>query len=563
MFAAIYIPDFPVEAVLRIDARGNSGGVPAPREQAVAVIAGKPPLEKVFAANERARARGIEPGMTRLQVESFGGGIQLRRRSPEQEASAHAALLDAACAFSPRVEATAADTAILDLAGLEALFGPPAKIARDLARRASELGLETHVAVAADPDAALYAARGFAGVTVIPPQKTAERLGLLDIDVLAQDAERSEDFDGAIPIERFCEVMERWGIRTFRPFAALPSVAVVERLGQRGLTLQRLARGARARTIVPFEPLLVFEESIQLEYPVENLEPLAFLLNRMLEQLCARLAARSLATNEVRLTCELDLASEVDVSPRSRGAAEKPEESKKEKDPSAPPRLGGEKDFSRTLKLPVPMQDAKILLKLLQLDLAAHPPAAPIMKLALRAEPVRPRARQDGFFVPVAPEPEKLELLLARVSGIVGEGNAGAVEILDSHRPDAHRMKRFSVSSSRFPDTGNGKPKTGNGDATRLALRLYRPPLRARVEVEARSGKPVRVSFLEHARAEVISCTGPWRTSGEWWTNDGWQRDEWDVALPIKDVNTKNAAALYRMFRDVTSGDWFVYGSYD
>ena len=562
MFAALYIPDFPVEAVIRRNDGMNGRGI-ALREQPVAVLEGKPPLEKVVAANERARALGIEPGITRLEAESYGV-VKLLPRSPAQEAATYAALLDAACAFSPRVEATAADTVVLDLAGLEALFGPPAKLARDLARRASELGIEAHVAVAANPDAAVYAARGFAGVTIIPPDQTAERLGLLPIEILAPEAEAPEDLDGAKPVERFTEIMQRWGLRTLRPFAALPSVAVVERLGQRGLLLQRLARGEWSRTLVPFEPSAVFEETCELEYPVENLEPLAFLLNRMLEQLCARLKARSLATNELRLTCELDASvNEEDLSPRRHGghgenANEEEQEEKGRRVSPCAPCLRGEKGFARTLKLPVPMQDARVLLKLLQLDLAAHPPGAPVEKLALRAEPVKPRATQDGFFVPVAPEPERLELLLARVAAIVGEQNVGAAEVLDSHRPDAHRMKKFQVSSFDYPErsTGNRKPGTGNARSARLALRLFRPPLRARVEVQG--GKPVRVSFLENVRVEVTACAGPWRTSGEWWTNDGWQRDEWDVAL-----KTKAGAALYRLYRDVNSGDWFVYGSYD
>jgi protein ImuB len=303
----------------------------------------------------------------------------------------------------------------------------------------------------------------------------------------------------------------------------------------------------------------VFEETCELEYPVENLEPLAFLLNRMLEQLCARLRARSLATNEVRLTCELDAIADVrlQIAGSAEDLGQKHSEICNQKS-AISDRLRGEKVFARSVKLPVPIQDARVLLKLLQLDLAAHPPGAPIAKLALRAEPVKPRATQDGFFIPVAPEPEKLELLLARAAAIVGEENIGAAEVLDSHRPDAHRMKRFSVFGSGFPEraTGNRKPETGNRDATRLALRLFRPPLRARVEVQA--GKPVRVSFLEHARAEVTASTGPWRTSGEWWTNDGWQRDEWDVSL-----QTKSGTALYRLYRDIATGDWFVYGSYD
>jgi protein ImuB len=545
MFSALFIPDFPVEAVVRAE--------PALRDQAVAVLEGKPPLEKVAGANERARALGIEAGMARLQVEEYGGGIALRRRSPEQEASTHAALLDAACAFSPRVEDTACDTVLADLAGLEALFGPASKIGRDLARRASELGVECNVAVAGDPDSAMYIARGFAGVTIVPPDKTAERLGMLPIEVLAPEAERPEGSDGVKPVERFVEVMERWGIRAFRAFAALPSVAVVERLGQRGLELQKLARGEMRRTLVPLEPPLEFEERVELEHPVENLEPLAFLLNHMLEQLCARLAARSLATNEVRLTCELDDSVDEDLSPRRHGGHG--EEPKEKELLRVSPCLRGEKGFVRTLRLPVPMSDAKVLLKLLQLDLTAHPPGAPVEKIALRAEPVRPRALQDGFFVPIAPEPEKLELLLARVAAWVGEENVGAAEVLDSHRPDAHRVKKFQVSSFEFQNRRTRNPKLETRDSTKLALRLFRPPLRAKVDVK--SGSPAHVAFLQQ-RGEVIACAGPWRTSGEWWTNDGWRRDEWDVAVQAKD-----SIALYRLYRDLNSGDWFVYGSYD
>jgi protein ImuB len=263
----------------------------------------------------------------------------------------------------------------------------------------------------------------------------------------------------------------------------------------------------------------------------------------MLEQLCARLAARSLATNALRLACRLDPVEDPETPSRRTTA--------KNKDGSSG--LGEEGLFVRTLKLPVPMQDPRVLLKLLQLDLAAHPPGAPVEKLALRAEPVRPRTAQDGFFVPIAPEPEKLELLLARVAALVGEGNVGAAEVLDSHRPDAHGIRKFQVSELQQRDRGSG---LGPRAATQLALRLFRPPLRARVEAQA--GAPARVSFLALARAEVLGCAGPWRTSGEWWTSGGWRRDEWDVAL-----RTTAGAALYRMYRDLDSGDWFVYGSYD
>src|SRR6202142_1047405 len=142
-FACIFVPDFPVEALLRAE--------PDLRAQALAVLEGKAPLQTVFALNEKARQAGISTGMTKLQVEACSD-VGLRPRSLLQEAAAHAALLDCAQSFSPRVEDAGWDTVLLDLAGMEPLFGPLPKIARAIGHRASDLGLEAHVAIASNPD---------------------------------------------------------------------------------------------------------------------------------------------------------------------------------------------------------------------------------------------------------------------------------------------------------------------------------------------------------------------------------------------------------------------------
>ncbi len=419
-FACIFVPDFPVEALLRAE--------PELRSQSLAVLEGKAPLQKVFAVNENARRAGVDPGMTKLQIEACTG-LVLRARSLPQEAAAHAALLDCAQSFSPRVEAAGCDTIVLDLAGLQPLFGPLPKIARALARRASDLGLETSVAVAGNPDTAVLAARGFSGVTVIPEGKEAEQLGSLPVEVLFGNSTQES--------AQLLETFSRWGIRKLRDLAALPDIALSERLGQAGIHLQKLACGATSRTLVPVEPPLIFEEVIELEYPLVLLEPLAFLLGRLLEQLCARLEARALATQELRLCLELENGWQTDEITTGDGRARR--------------------SFQRTLRLPVPLLDSRTFLKLLQLDLKAHPPGAPIVKIQLAAEPVRPRAAQNGLFLPPSPEPEKLELTLARIAGIVGEDKVGSLELLDTHRPEGFRMQRFapveSFSPQRHRDT--------------------------------------------------------------------------------------------------------------
>ncbi len=515
------------------------------------MLTGRPPLEKVVALNERARQTGVELGATKSQLEAWEN-LVLRARSESQETSAHAALLDCAQSFSPEVEDATSGAVLLNLAGLEPLLGPLPKIARDLERRVSQIGLEANIAVAANPDAALLAARGFPGVTLIPEGHEAERLGDLPVDVLLESF--SSDVEEAA---RWVEMFDRWGIRKLRALAALPEVPVSERLGQQGIRLRKLARGAASRNLRILEPRLIFAESVELEYPIVLLEPLAFLLNRMLEQVCARLGARALAVQELHLNLELAAAQ-----------------------------LKGCASFTRTLRLPTPMLDAKMFLKLLQLDLQAHPPGAPIVKIHLSADPARPRALQSGLFQPVFPEPEKLELTLARIAGIVGEGRVGSVELLDTHREGAFAVRHFAPvepasAEPRSKQSGNRKKDMPMQESDSvcpidekleeyaienakeqlsavIALRLFRPPLGASVTLL--EAKPVRMRCLEREdiAGEIVWTAGPWRSSGDWSEQEGWSREEWDIAVPAE-----TGLVLYRLVQDKLSGNWFVEGMYD
>src|SRR4029079_13143769 len=134
--------------------------------QPVAVVDGTPPLLKVVSANKKAAEAGIEWGMAKLKVEHFFN-VAIRPRSPVQESSAHAALLDCANAFSPRVEDTADDTVVIDLEGLDRLFGSHHEIAAQIFYQTLLVGLQPNVAFAMNPDAAICASRGFEGILVI------------------------------------------------------------------------------------------------------------------------------------------------------------------------------------------------------------------------------------------------------------------------------------------------------------------------------------------------------------------------------------------------------------
>ncbi|MCI0356444.1 MAG: DNA polymerase Y family protein [Acidobacteria bacterium] len=566
LFACLFVPDFPVAAVVRAE--------PELRAQAIAVVAGVPPQLTVAAANARARAAGVEAGMTELEAKAHSPSLAIRRRSPQLELATQVALAELAQSVSPHIECTAPGTVLLDLAGLDRLLGPPAKLARDLTQRVAALGLEANVGVAANPDAALHAARGFAGIALIPAGREAERLGNLPLNVLA-------------PAPEILETLDLWGVRTFRALAALPEVAVAERLGEEGLRLQKLARGAGSRVLQCAGEELHFEEKLELEAPIEDLEPLAFVLGRLLDQICACLKARALAVQELRVKLDLD-------SPRRHGDAEVDQVSGVGYQVSGVENRTSDTRHlipgvhERTLRLPVPLADARVFLKLLQLELAAHPPPAPVMRVTLTAEPAKPRVEQSGLFLPKAPQPEKLELVLARLAA-AGAGSAGSPQLLDTHRPSAFRMTRFNPIAG-LPNRRIAELKDSPGAArhnsaipqfgnpTILALRLFRPPLAAFVQL--RDGRPLHVACAA-IRGAVVWLAGPWRSSGDWWQqvesashpSDAasgsaselsasavpWAREEWDVALKQNEAGL----ALYRIFRDLIGGKWFVEGEYD
>ena len=556
-FACIFVPNFPVAAVSRAE--------PELRTLALAIFEGKPPMERVFAVNEGAERMGITPGMTKAQSE-LCSELRLRPRSLLQESVAHAALLDCAQSFSPCVEDAAADTAILDLTGMGSLFGSLPEIARSLFRRAAELGIDGNVAVASNPDAAVLAARGSSGVTVIPQGKESEFLGSLPVKLLfanqcARKESEEKETDQKKESARLLETLDRWGVRNLRALAALPEIALSERLGQEGLRLQQLARGAASRALVPVETLAVFEEAVELEYPIVLLEPLAFLLNCLLEQICARLASRALNTQELRLTLELQNLTggdhRLDAS-KIFGKSDSSQSSSREQHFVS----GRQNKFCRTLSLPLPMLDPKLFLKLLQLDLNAHPPGAPILKIHLAAEPARPRSAQGGLFLPPSPEPEKLELTLARIAGLVGESRVGSLELLDTYRAEGFRMRCFVPGATQENPAQENRPRKTSEPAEEksaiTALRRFRPPLRATVILENGELVLVVCSKKKEVLGSVLWKAGPWRSSGDWWEREAWARDEWDIAL-----QNAEGIALYRLVHDLLDGAWFVEGRYD
>jgi protein ImuB len=347
---------------------------------------------------------------------------------------------------------------------------------------------------------------------VIPPGREADQLARLPLFLLGGSPD-------------FARTLDTWGIYTFGEFAALPPLGVSARLGEEGLAMQRLARGQGNRLLRVEKESVEFFEEFEPESSLDLMEPLLLLAGRMLNDLCSRVTSHSLGVNQIHLRLKMERVEQRPV------------------------------DYELMLDLPVPMCNAKVFLKLLQLELAERPPESPIEKIRIDLKPVESRATQHGLFLPASPEPEKLEITLARIRGLVGAANLGAPVLIDTHRPDSFRLESLRGTSRTHSLTVAPQLTAANRI---LALRRFRPPQHAQVWIGT-DGRPIRVSFSK-AQGRVLECAGPWHTSGNWWSGgcepwaEPWDREEWDVEL---------AVALLRIHRDRRRREWFVEGSYD
>jgi protein ImuB len=471
------------------------------------------------------------------------------------------ALLNLSREFSPRLEVCGAREVVIDLSGLERLFGDARTIAGELRRTAADRGLRVRVAIAGTRTAARLLVHHRAGVTVVEPGDEAAALAPLPLSILRvllpepearspkSGDRRPETGDRRPETDVLLTTVRRWGLSTLGDFVALPPDDVSARLGQHGVAWQRLAAGADPRPLLPAVPEERFEQALALEWPIDGLEPLSFVLGRLMEPLEAHLARRDRGAAVLYVRLHL-----VDRTVHER-----------------------------SLQLPAPIRDARTLRTLALLDLESHPPAAAIDRVIVAVDPTPGRVVQFSLLTRPLPSPEQLSTLMARLNALMGEGRCGSPMDVDSWQPGAFAMKPFApvdadVLHSHEPRRHGGTEVSfvqetqkdlrvsespwfvaAKHAAPAVALRRFRFPVPARVRVE--EGKPARVTTdrrgLGGGRVEM--CAGPWRTSGAWWMDGAsgapWDRDEWEVTL--------TDGATYRIFRERDTDHWYLEGIVD
>ncbi|MGV8038772.1 MAG: hypothetical protein AB2L07_01345 [Thermoanaerobaculaceae bacterium] len=556
--AAVWVPDFPLQALRR--------AVPELAEAPVAVAAGSGPRDRLVAVSAEAAEHGVRPGMTAAQARQRSMRVMVRVTPPEVAAAAEAALGDAARAVSPRVRRHAPGEVLLDVGGSLLRWGGEVALAEALWRACRRVGLDVRVGLAGSIGVARIAARALPSsrqdgdrwsvnggqredsLPSAPPPGSDSRLSTLDSRpggwvVVPEDGERA--FLAPLPVRLLepsppaAEALHRWGIGTAGALAGLSRSEVILRLGPEGEALHRLACGDDGRAFIPDSPVESVREGVGFDDPIGALEPFLFVLNGLLGRLARRLELRGEGFSEVRLELALE---------------------------------GGERRQA-VVRLVAPTREVTAVLPLLRLRMEAAPPGAPVEGVTVVVQPGTVRLVQGHLFGPPSPAPGKLAAALVRLAALVGPERVGAPGTADTHEPGRcvvlpfgppswegptparpvgdRRGGRASVHRSQSTDhclPGSRPGGVGGGPA----MRAVRPPLPAQVVLAGRRPVAVQAGRLG---GSVVALAGPYRTTGEWWGDRPFSRDDYDVALAD--------GSVLRLFFDRLARSWAVDGVYD
>jgi protein ImuB len=535
--ACLWVPELPLAATLRVE--------PELEDLPLAITDGRSPRSSVVALSPAALAAGLAPGMTAAQAHAACDALIVRPLSAEALRAAVSALADVARTVGPRVEVDGEGTVYLDCTGSTVLCASEAELATVIGARAERQGLTARVGLADTKHVARIAARAGGGVRIVPPG--AARVYLAPLPVALLD-----------PEEGIATTLASWGIRRIGELAALSSGSLAHRLGSAGDRLARLARGEDDEPLRCEPPPPTFTEGLELDHGIEHIEPLLFLLHRLLDRLVTRLAMHEALCEVIELRLALESGGRVAYSVT----------------PAAPTR------------------EVETLLGLLRSQVDREPPSHAITGVTVVGVPGRIRPIQLDFFEPTGPSPIMLAATLAHLAVLCGPESVGSLGCARSHRPGAgvlspfmgsaavvpgegssasHRAARGTGSRAPRPDgmpwaeaggfpepasTASGAPASplerGSPSVVRVALRAFRPPVP--LEVFESAGRPDYVRGRGFG-GRVVHLAGPWRLRGEWWTADPLAREYYDVQL--------SDGGVYRVYRGGRTGRWFADGAYD
>jgi protein ImuB len=511
--ACLHVPGFLLQAHAR--------ALPGLQGTAFAVLSCvEHQVPRLVACSRRAREAGLRAGLTATQARAVASDVRLLDGDPAAYAAAMQALGEAALALSVTVDI---ETQGSVFARVPPGPGKAGAWGEKLLDAAARVGFQGRVGIADDRFTSWAATQVVprARVRVVPAGGSAALLAPLGLELLPLDADVRH-------------MLELLGVRTLGDFAALPPPSVGRRWAQDSVDAQALARGEDRTPLRAFHPREPVREAIELDAPVVELEPLAFVLRPLAERAVARLSGRGRAVARLAV------------------------------------RLSGEGKTTEVLVAPTqPTTSTRTLVDLARTHLAErtleHPVAA-VEMIVVEEGDAAPGTLELFPRHGEAPDPAAVDLAVARLRAVFGAEAVHGTRLVERHRPEAaYEPVAFALEAPAPRKKRRPAPRvvpmlTYRSGAT--ALRLVEPPasVDAEVEVDADTQRedpprpPVAVAIGGRKR-RVAAAHGPTRLEGEWWTESPLQRDYFEVET--------DDGGHYWLYRDHADGRFYLHGVFD
>lgn len=493
MYAAIWIPQLALQSVLRTEAFPGNACVALLRETAQRSI--------IYQVNSFAARYGVTEGQTVSQAVAKCKELQVRPRKPLAEKAAKATLFNCIYTLTPLIEETFEDLYTIQLRGLNATTLQ--EQIHELLLQLKKQGFFPQIGVAETPDWANYAARC-----------ADPLLWIKDTHTMFQ----AISIHTAVDDPSLKAILKQWGVHSLADFAKLPQQAIAERLGRAGLEIWRSLHNKNQRILRIKTPPVEFKSCIELEFEIETLDPLLFVLNRIIDQLCMQLKSAFLKAQVLILQLTLDDKS----------------------------------NYRRIFKLPEPTLQKEKLAQVLHTHLENLQTSTAITSVALEMVPTEAADHQSQLFQHQVKDPWKFNTTIHQLIGLVGSENVGTPLLKDSHEPDAFSMMALTQTLEPPPEDD----ASSLFQLRQLHLQRYRPPKPAKVILKDRT--PIILQVVSSREDEskisgnILSVRGPWHLSGSWWDQRYWKRMEWDVQL-------ENGSLLRLVY---SRQKWFIEGAY-
>ncbi len=493
MYAAIWIPQFALQSVLRTEAFARNACVAILRETAQRSI--------IYQVNSFADRYGVTEGQTVSQAIAKCKQLQVRPRKPLAEKSAKLSLFNCIYSLTPLIEESSEELYTIQLQGIHP--SDQKSQIQALLALLKEQGFFPRIGVAQTADWANYAA------------KCAHPLLWIDNP---RSVFKEINIQTAVEDPHLRSILKQWGIHTLADYANLSQQAIGERFGKVGLKVWHSLHNKTQRILRIKTPPTDFRSRMELEFEIESLEPLLFVLNRMIDQLWLQLKSAFLKAQVLILQLELEDKS----------------------------------SYRRVFKLPEPTLSRDKIEQVLHTHLENLQTCSAITAVSLEIIPTDAANHQPQLFQQQVKDPWKFASTIHQLVGLLGSENVGTPVLRDNHEPDTFSMESLTQTLDPIDTVAS----TNLFQVHQLKLQRFRPPIPTRVKLH--SGKPSRLDTILSSSTSpcysgiILSLRGPWNFSGNWWDQRQWKRMEWDIQL--------ESGSLFRLI--YTNGHWFIEGAY-